>query len=114
MERVVNSKLEPLDEANERILSWTLFGPKLLFRLPRNRSMTYRFRFVVKNPTAENLRVKVQLESPSPILVFQKTKPKQMSKSRLYAKITTQGLSHEQKILAGQEKTYDFSAVYAP
>lgn len=76
--------------------------------------MTYRFRFHVKNPTDETLRVKIQLESPSPILVFQEAKSKHMSKSRLYAKITSLGRAREQKISPGQEKTFDFPADYTP
>jgi hypothetical protein len=58
--------------------------------------------------------VKVQVESPSPILMFRRAKSKRMSKSRLYAKITTLGHASERRIPQGKEATFDFLADYTP
>jgi hypothetical protein len=76
--------------------------------------MNLQFQFVIMNKGTESRRVKVQLESPSPILILRRTLPKRMSKTRLYAKITK--LSHviEHNIPSGKQATYDFPAHYSP
>jgi len=76
--------------------------------------MLIQFQIVVQNNATTSLRVKVQFESPSPILIFQKTQAKRMSKSRLYAKITMPGHALERSISAGGQARYDFRAEYAP
>ena len=109
-----SSKLQPLSTHSEGVLSWTVLGPKQLFPLPRNRCKIIQFQFIIKNNVKTSRRVKVQLESPSPILKFRKAQPKRMSRSRIYAKITALSHTIEQSISANAKATYDFPAEYAP
>ena len=107
-------KLQLLTSSDEEVVSWRVFGPKRLFRLPRSRRRAIPFQFIVQNKAPNSCRVKVQVESPSPILIFRRAKSKRMSKTRLYAKITTLGQSSEQRIPPDMEATYDFLADYTP
>ena len=108
------AKLQLLSAGDEDTLSWTVLGPKQLSKLPRNRRMTFHLKFVVKNKTTESKRIKVQLESPSPILLFRKKQRKRMSRTRLYAKITTLGHAIDHTIPPEKEVTFDFPSDYAP
>lgn len=109
-----SSKLQQLSTHTEGALSWTVLGPKQLFRLPRNRRRIIRFQFMIKNNATTSLRVKVQLESPSSILKFRTAQHKRMSRSRLYAKITALSHTMDQSISAGAKANYEFQAEYAP
>jgi hypothetical protein len=95
-------------------LRWEITGQQAFKKLPRSRSISYRFQFEIWNHYDYPLKVKVQVVSPSEVLVFRKTTSKTAGSVKL--KSVRNRLVHtiEKSIPRQKNMQYAFSAYFRP
>ncbi len=95
-------------------LSWEITSIKSLAKLPRGRTVPYRFSFLIHNHYDHSIDVRVHVSSPSNVLVFRKKTSKMMGRSRLKTITDTLGKKVEHTIPSQQNKIFQFSTIFRP
>ncbi len=95
-------------------LKWEITAIKSLVKLPRSRTIPYRFQFQITNDYEYQLQVKVQVRAPSQVLIFRRKTFKKIGRTRL-SSIADQTFDIIEHAIPGHKSAkFDFSAYFRP
>lgn len=95
-------------------VSWDIFVPKRLQKLPRGRAIQSEIKFVVNNHSDSTLDILIKVRSPSNVLVFKSTRQLKMGPGMIRKERKNVIGVQKQRINQGGQKTFVFVFLFRP